>query len=195
MYNKIPLARGHRSMVYRIQKQGKPYVLKEERKDITAVNRIRNEIGWLKILNKKGIGPKLKEEGPNWFVCSYVNGERIIPWTDENSKIKIRNMLVEVLKQCRELDKLKVNKLEMNHPYKHILVDKKPVMIDFERMKKTLNPKNVTQFCQFLTSSNYYSILRKKGFTFEKEKMLELAKQYKSDYSLSKFNKILNYLK
>ncbi|MFH1455951.1 MAG: hypothetical protein ABIF40_03310 [archaeon] len=195
MFDKIPFARGHRSMVYLINKHGKTFILKEERKDIQAFNRIKNEINWLKILNKKGIGPKFIEEGANSFICEYINGDRIIPWTEKNSKVKIKNMLTNVLNQCRELDLLKVNKLEMNYPYKHIMVDKKPVMIDFERMKKTPTPKNVTQFCQFIISNKYYRILEQKKFSFEPEELINLARDYKKDYSKKKFDKIINYLK
>jgi len=56
-----------------------------------------------------------------------------------------------------------VNKFEMHHPTKHILIKagkpsrKTVVMIDFERCRWTEKPKNVTQFVQFLLRYEPYA--------------------------------------
>src|SRR3990167_2396810 len=59
----------------------------------------------------------------------------------------------EILNQCFKLDSLRINKLELNKPKKHILMERnKPKFIDFERCYYTNKPKNLTQICQYLTS-------------------------------------------
>ena len=46
------LAKGHRSVVYLIEFNGKKAVKKVEKINICAINRIQNEIFWLNKLNK-----------------------------------------------------------------------------------------------------------------------------------------------
>ena len=169
------LAKGKRSHVFR----DGDIVVKVEREDSKAVNRILNEAFWLKMLNKKGIGPKfLKLEG-NKVYMEFIEGEKILDYAKKASKKELNKVLVELLEQCRILDKMQVNKLEMNHPMKHVLVRKnKVVMIDFERCKRTENPKNVTQVCQFL--SRYFKIVG----------ILEKAKSYKEDFSENSYKEI-----
>jgi predicted Ser/Thr protein kinase len=169
------LAKGKRSMVYR---EGN-IVVKVEREDSQAVNRIQNEAFWLKELNKKGIGPKfLKLEGNKVFM-EYIDGEKILDYAEKATKKELKKVLFDMLEQCRTMDKMQVNKLEMNHPMKHVLVRKnKVIMIDFERCKRTENPKNVTQVCQFL--SRYFKI----------EGIIEKAKGYKEDFSENSYKEI-----
>lgn len=144
------LARGKRGIVYLEESKGKKVVVKMQRQDIT-VHTLENEARWLKILNKQGIGPKIIGFSNGKLAMEYVEGEPLQEWYKEASKVERKRVIKSILSQCRTMDILQVNKLEMHNPVKHIIVRKtKPVMIDFERCKKTPNPKNVTQFCQFL---------------------------------------------
>ena len=46
---------------------------------------------------------------------------------------------------------MKLAKVDVEfEPMNTFLIDKKPVLIDFERAYYTKKPKNLTQFCQFL---------------------------------------------
>mgnify|MGYP001615034787 CR=1 FL=1 len=169
--------KGKRGKVYKIFN----FALKIERKDIKTINRIKNEAGWLKILNKHGIGPKLYFSYGNWILMKFVNGERILDYFKKISYIRKKEIIKEILLQCYEMDKLKVNKFEMNHPDKHIVIDKKVVMIDFEKCKYSLKPKNVTQFLQFLN---------KLGIQISK-KVIEVSKKYKENQNDENFKRIL----
>jgi len=167
-------------------KRGNVYVffniaVKVERKDIGAINRIKNEAKWLKVLNKYNIGPKLYFSGSNFIVYKFVKGERILDYFKHVSREDKIKVVKEVLRQCRILDKLKVDKLEMHHPVKHVIIGKKVVMIDFERCKNSLRPKNVTQFVQFLD---------RLGFKVDKK----ILQEYKKDYSENDYRKILSLI-
>ena len=83
----------------------------------------------------------------------------------------------------------------MHYPIKHILIGKDVKMIDFERCKKSENPKNVTQFCQFLLSKNMQNMLRDKGIIINRERLIKLLKNYKTDYSDKSFNELLDIIK
>jgi putative serine/threonine protein kinase len=166
-------AKGKRSFIY---KQNN-IVIKTEHPDSKAVNRIENEAFWLKKLNKYKIGPKfIKLENKKLFM-EFINGTRIL---DHKCIKKERIILLkDLLHQCRILDTLKVDKFEMHHPVKHALVrGKKIVLIDFERCKTSLRPKNVTQVCQFI-SRNY-----------NLPEILDKAKKYKLTYSDKDYKEI-----
>jgi len=173
-------------------KRGKVYcflniAIKVERQDSKAINRINNEANWLKVLNKHHIGPKLYFSKNNLIITKYIKGPRILDFFKHASQKDKSNITKEILRQCRILDKLHIDKLEMHHPIKHIIIpkNKKPVMIDFERSKYSLKPKNITQFTQFLP---------KLGFNINKEKLKKVLKGYKKDYSEKNYKKILNLI-
>tara|TARA_Y100000310_G_scaffold345827_1_gene470693 strand:+ start:5061 stop:5747 length:687 start_codon:yes stop_codon:yes gene_type:complete len=168
-------AKGKRSIVY---KDGN-VIIKIEREDIQAVERIANEAKWLKRLNKEGIGPKFIKRVGNKVYMEFVDGEKIMDYSKKASKRELKKVLLDLLEQCRTMDKLKVSKFEMHHPLKHVIVSKnKPVLIDFERCKLTERPKNVTQVAQFY--ARYFGI----------EGILEKAKAYKETYSDAKFKDV-----
>ena len=98
-------------------------------------------------------------------------------------------MIKEVLEQCFVLDSLHVDKEEMHHPHKHILIDKEPVLIDFERAHYTEKPQNVTQFCQFLI--NQAELLNTKQIKIKKRQMIEVAKQYRKNSDIQPILKML----
>ncbi len=158
--------------------------------------RIKNEVKWLKLLNKYDIGPKLVSYGKSYFRYRFIKGEFIINFIENNKKKIIKKILLDVLKQCRMLDILKVNKKEMHNPFKHIIIKKnKAFMIDFERCYKTNKPKNVTQFCQFILSNKLNKILINKSIKINREKMLKVLIKYKHNQNEENFNEILDLIK
>ena len=176
------LAKGKRGVVYLDEIDGKKVVVKKARPESTAINRIENEANWLKKLNKIGIGPKLISQGEGYFIAEFIDGELFGKWIEKN---KDKKVLLNILKQCRKLDRLKVNKLEMHNPLKNIIIGKKVVLIDFERCKFTHEPKNVTQFVQFLV---------KKKVIERNDRLNEILKKYKESYSEREFTKLLGLL-
>lgn len=183
------LAKGKRGVIYTTNLSGKKIVIKTKNPSSLAKGRIKNEYNFLKILNKYNIGPKLIKFQKNSLFYNYVKGDFILAFIEKNNKKKIILVLNDVLKQCFFLDKLKINKLEMHHPIKHIIIDKKPVLIDFERCYFSDKPKNLTQFCQFLFSIS--SLLEKKKIKVNKKKMIKILKDYKENYSEREFKKLL----
>jgi len=173
-------AKGKRSIVYLIDNK---YILKEHKNRFRA----KNEAKFLKILNKKGIGPKLISIKNKEITMECIKGERIIPCLENKKKTK--RIIKNILNQCRTLDKLRINKYELKNPYKHILINKKPVQIDFERCKTTKNPKNTTQFCQFLTSKRIKQITK-----INKKHLIKLLKEYKKSQTDKNFKEIENYI-
>ncbi|MBU1245829.1 MAG: hypothetical protein KKH88_03955 [Nanoarchaeota archaeon] len=170
-------AKGKRAYIYTGKYKNQKVAIKTKNPKSLAKNRIQNEIKFLKILNKHKIGPKLLKHNKGYFIYKFIEGKQFID--SKKTKILIKN----ILKQCRTLDKLKINKLEFTRPIKHIFVkNNKVTIIDFERCYKTDNPKNVTQFCQFLISNN----LMKKD--------IKTIKAYKEKQTDKNFSKIITLL-
>lgn len=177
-------------------KRGKVYLEKEIATKFSQPFRIKNEVFWLKKLNQYAIGPKLISCSETSFSYKYVKGMEILKWIETSSKKDILKVLKSIIKQCEIMDSLNVNKKEMNHPYKHILISKnKPIMIDFERCKLTDNPKNVNQFFQFLLNSRLNHLLKEKGIIIDKKLVLDLLKSYKKTRDKETLKGLLNTLK
>jgi release factor glutamine methyltransferase len=180
------LAHGKRGNVFIGKYRNKKIAVKIKRKESLAVERMKNEVKWLKVLNKKKIGPKLLFYGEDYLVYGFVDGEFILDWIRKNRKKEIKRVLVSVLKQCFEMDRLMVNKEEMHRPIKHILINKKGnvILLDFERCYKTKKPHNVTQFGVFLMRNRLVN----------EEKMKGLLKDYKREMKKNNFDKVVELI-
>src|SRR3989338_1995933 len=197
------LAKGHRGMLFTGLKGKKKVVIKIKNPQSEALGRMQNEAEYLKILNKKGIGPALLfyDKKDDYFVYDYVDGE-FFPLFIEHCSRKNKNLIKRIIRQvfiqCFRMDRLHINKEEMHHPYKHILISaetKKPVLIDFERCHKSPEPVNVTQFSSYLISNSMTRRLAEKGIKVNMEKSIAAAKKYKKDVSQKNLNKIISLLK
>jgi predicted Ser/Thr protein kinase len=153
-YNPKLFNKGKRGLIYIIKKNKKKFAIKIKNPNSLAFNRIENEINFLKLLNKYKIGPKLKEYGIDYLCYEFIEGDLLKDYLLKSKKPK--KVLDEIMKQCEKLDELKINKEEMHHPVKNIIIRKnKPVLIDFERCHFTSRPKNVNQFKEFLRRLNH----------------------------------------
>lgn len=167
------LASGKRSHVF---KTGK-LAIKCANEQSTATGNFQNEANMLKILNKHKIGPKLVASGETFVVYEFAPGKFL-----KDTKLT-KKIALNVLEQCRTMDKLGINKQEMTRPLKHVIIGKKITLIDFERARKTQKPQNLTQFCEYLSRM------------LKKPELRELAKKYKQNYCEETYSLIQAYLK
>ncbi len=184
---------GKRGYLYRATYKKREVVIKIKHPESTAYGTILKEAAWLKKLNVHGIGPKLLFATQDYVVYEYAQGDLISDFLKKTeSKKRIQEVLLKILKQCSKLDALGVTKEEMHHPLKHIVVDTKRnvTFLDFERAHYGEDPKNVTQLCQFY--SGLIPLLAEKGIVFDRAKLSELAKAYKSQ---KRSNALQSYLK
>ncbi len=179
-------AHGKRGVVFSGLYKDKKVGIKTKRAESEAKGRIANETGFLKIVNRRGIGPKYLFTKKNILVYEFVEGIKIKDWLPKAKKTEIRRVFKNVLKQCFVLDQLKINKEEMHSPLKHVLLGKKVTLIDFERAHETKAPKNVTQFLQFIMVTGALFKKKKKA-----KELIQLAKFYKENPTRENFNKIL----
>ena len=192
----IPYKKGKRGLIFLEERKGKKVIVKKKNPK-AAVDTINNEAEFLKILNKHNIGPKLLKHDVSSITMEFIDGTLIGDYfeNEKNNKKEIIKMIIKILEQCRQMDKLGINKLEMTRPHKHIIVrDDAPILIDFERCRKTEKPKNVTQFLQFLTSTNISKKLEKNGIVIDKDNVIRLSKDYKSNMNRVNFERIISLI-
>jgi len=205
-------AKGKRGVVYTAflenKKSLKKVAIKEKKIESTAEGNIEREAEWLKILNNHNIGPKFIAFENNSLIYEFVEGEFIQDFLLHSSRKDTLQIFNDVMEQCRKMDKLGINKLEMTRPRKHVIITSEKskenlkqkqklvsVMIDFERCRRTDKPKNVTQFCQFITLAENSRILEQKNIFIDKNEMINTARNYKENPDSKNFLKIKSFLK
>ncbi|MFA5303390.1 MAG: hypothetical protein WC393_02535 [Candidatus Nanoarchaeia archaeon] len=172
------IAKGTRGEVYKISKA---LIVKIQRDDSAAIDSVKNEYDMLKKIEEYDFFPKalLYNDELKFLVREYVKGETI------NNSLN-KKLFLKTLMLSRALDLKGINQKELNNPYKHIFFYKnKVMMIDFERAKLTIKPKNVTQFTQYLC----------KMFKIDYKKIMPLMKKYKHSNSENDFKSIIKILK
>ncbi len=170
--------------------------IKVKRESTEAQNTIENETKWLRVLNKHNIGPKLQVYGKGFFSYVFVKGDFMLGWLQKENTTKEQTLSVlrDLFNQCFILDFLQVNKEEMHHPHKHVIITKEntPVLLDFERCAKTTNPKNVTQFIEYVCRLK--DELGKKKIIVPIEELRSLAAEYKDSYDRKIVAEIMSLL-
>jgi len=191
--NWIYFSKGKRSTVYLTNLNNKKIVIKVYKQSKELKNLALKEAKNLILLNKKNIGPRLIYYDNKKIVYYFIEGLNILDYFNSSKKSDIKKAIINSLNICFTLDKLNINKKEMTHPLKHILIKKNKVnFIDFERASITKNPKNTSQFYNFLTSNRVKDILDKKGIKLNKS--LELIKMYKLNQNKKNYQQLINNL-
>jgi putative serine/threonine protein kinase len=144
-------ARGKRGLVFRAKYKDRDVAVKVKNPKTKAQNVLMHEARILKKVNRYGIGPKIILKEKNFIIMEFADGEAIESFIKEKGKLEIKKVIEDVFQQCFTLDQIGINKEEMHRPYKHIIIGKKTVLVDFERARIKENTHNVTQFCNFVS--------------------------------------------
>lgn len=116
---------------------------------------------------------------PKMYYIDFLNRRLVMERIDGKSLAEAFNPSVvsRCLHACFILDSMRIEKQEMNHPEKHIIVGRDVYFLDFDRARFKKNPSNLTQFCVYL---------RKFGINVE----ASLLREYKSEQSYDCFLKL-----
>ncbi|KAE8885374.1 hypothetical protein PF005_g4000 [Phytophthora fragariae] len=197
-------ARGKRGVLYagELRSNNEPVVAKLAA-DATSAGSVTLEARWLRVVNRMGIGAKLVDAGSGWFLCERLEGKNVVEFLGEGDAVTTPAnalwVVREMLCQCFAMDLMGVNKEEMTHPHRHIIVHRstqqQPVrwrctFVDFEKCSSTKKPKNVTQLCQFLSSPRMVALLASKRVKVDVPKLRQCTKRYKQHISTQTFGDI-----
>ncbi|CAI5746314.1 unnamed protein product [Peronospora destructor] len=198
-------ARGKRGVLYagELRSNDKPVVAKLAA-DATFAGSVTLEARWIRAVNRMGIGAKLIDAGSGWFLCEQLEGKNVVEFLGQNHKVTTPAnalwVIREMLCQCFSMDLMGVNKEEMTHPHRHIIVHRsmqlpgnwRCTFIDFEKCSSSKKPKNVTQLCQFLSSPRMIALLASKHVKLDILKLRQSTKRYKQNLSTHTFSDIMH---
>lgn len=187
------LSKGKRSKVYTSTFKKIKVAIKVYKKSRDLKNLSKKEAKNLIFLNKHNIGPRLLYYDNKKIIYQFIEGQKILDYLKSSKKSDIKNTIKKIFDICFRLDRLNINKKEMSHPLKHILIDKDKVsFIDFERASYAKKPKNTSQFYDFLLSKTTKQILKKKNIKINKD--LKFIKEYKLAQNSQNYKKLLENL-
>lgn len=203
-------ARGKRGVLYagevRDGRRGPVVVKIATTADPTSVTL---EARWLRVMNRMGIGARLAGSGDAWLMCERLDGLDIVAFlsADTTTRANARWALQEMLCQCFAMDLAGINKEEMTHPHRHIIISARAAepaetetaavaawrctFIDFEKCNRSKKPKNITQLCQFLTSPRMTALLGAKGVVCDRDRLRQCTKPYKQRIGPATFAAIM----
>ncbi len=200
---KQSFSKGKRGTIYKSRFNSKYFIIKTRQPESSSPGTIQNEHVFTEKLNKIGIGPKAKyfDKDKDFLIREFVDGQKIEDWVIENKdkpnfKERLLKILKNILLQCKTMDDIKINKQELTNPHKDILITKQdvPVIIDFERCRFTLKPKNTTQFLQYISRPFMLNILKDLSIDIKQREIIALGEAYKNNPSKEAFSKILSLL-
>ncbi|KAL4118242.1 hypothetical protein KRP22_012727 [Phytophthora ramorum] len=194
-------ARGKRGVLYagELRSDAGPVVAKLAA-DATSAGSVTLEARWLRVVNRMGIGARLLDAGNGWFLCERLEGKNVVEFLGESDQATTPAnalwVVREMLCQCFAMDLMGVNKEEMTHPHRHIIVHRSTqqwrcTFVDFEKCSSTKKPKNVTQLCQFLSSPRMVALLTRKRVACDVLKLRQCTKRYKQNISTQTFGDIM----
>ncbi len=181
------LARGKRGILLYGKKKDKEICIKHKN-PLASVDTIKNEYEILNMIKDARIAPKSLELRKDYLIMEYIPGILIGDFINKEEREEVILVIWQLIDYMFLLDLLRLNKQEMNHPHKHILVKQiikgntskyKPYLVDFERARISNNPKNLSQFCSFITGSYFTKDIKSKDIAIKKDKIRRLIKEYK----------------
>jgi HemK-related putative methylase len=142
---------------------------------------ITKEYFFLNKLQSTSYVPKIYCNTKECIVMEKINGETIEEFLHQATKKEIITVFQNILDICYDLDQKGIQKFEMTNPYKHIFISEKlkVTFIDFERSIFSKQPKNTTQFLQYIRRN--IPLLQEKNIVIEKNSIEKIAKRYKEN--------------
>ncbi|EEY69693.1 uncharacterized protein PITG_19313 [Phytophthora infestans T30-4] len=176
-------ARGKRGVLYagEMRSTDNPVVAKLAA-DATSAGSVTLEARWLQVVNRMGIGARLVDAGKGWFLCERLEGKNVVEFlgdgdeatTSANAMWVVREMLC----QCFAMDLMGINKEEMTHPHRHIIVHRS-------------THQQVRLAVYFLSSPRMVALLASKHVKVDVLKLRQCTKRYKQSTSTKTFGDIM----
>jgi len=191
------LGKGHVGVVVIAQTRTGSVALKIRRVDADR-EEMEHEAEMLTKANKLRIGPRLLDKREDFLLMEFINGSLLPEWVTNlkgrGAKKKIRNVLLDILEQCYQLDQDGLDHGELSHAPKHIIVDmrNKPYIVDFEAASIMRRASNVTSICQYLfIKSRLAKTLEQQLCEIDREALVIALRNYKRQPVRKNFSEIL----
>lgn len=161
---------------------------------------VERETALQRLANKAGVGAKVLASSKNLLIMELIEGIDVVGWIKQlrgkGSTKLLRSRLSEVLRQCFVLDSIGLDHGELSNLRKHVLIDERVAILDFETASLNRRVSNVTSAAQYLFIGGPVAarVRRKLGLK-DVGKIIDALRKYKNDRSEETFREILSQLK
>lgn len=183
-------------LVVKCSASGQVLALKLRRTDANR-STLDEEYRLTTLANRVGVGPTLNGHSRNFILMKFLDSVELPDWLyglkGEGTRARAREMLHQLLNQCRTLDIMGLDHGELSDLRKHAVVaEDLPWIIDFESASTDRRPKNVTSAAQYLlVGGRVAPMVRRLVGLKGAKRILELLRAYKRDLSDYAYAKLL----
>tara|TARA_B100000029_G_scaffold324890_1_gene317353 strand:- start:80105 stop:80872 length:768 start_codon:yes stop_codon:yes gene_type:complete len=195
LYGNHILGKGTRGLVVKAYSNNHAYALKIRRLDSPRLNLI-NEVKIQSFVNSFGIGPKIITYSKNFILMELIQGKVLSELYDMDSLNMdfIVYTIRSLLYQCYLLDLHGIDHGELSDLRKHVIINHRVNIIDFDSASYNRKTSNLTSCIQYLFIGGPNSHLLSKLFDIDLDKILLLLKKYKSNKDYLTYVHILKLL-
>lgn len=178
-------------LVVRAKVGKKTCALKIRRVDANRES-MEGEVRLHKIANEAGVGPKLYDYAQNFMLMEFAEGPSIADWATSPTKADAQKVARSVLEQCRLLDKVGLDHGQLSRLDRHVIVGKRPTIIDFETASTERRVANVSAAGQSLfVAGRVAETMRATIGGADRESAISALRAYKRDQSRAGMNDLL----
>lgn len=179
---------------------GRDYALKIRRTDANRPS-LEEEFRLTTFANRLGVGAPVQGHTKDFLMMKLLEYAEFSDWLKqlkgEGTRRRVREMVHEILNQCRKLDIMGLDHGQLSNLRKHVVVaEGRPWIIDFESASRSRRPSNVTSAAQHLLVGGRISpVVRRLLGVRDTGPLLTLLKNYKSSLNDFDYARILEHLK
>jgi putative serine/threonine protein kinase len=135
-----------------------------------------------RIANDADVGPRLYDHSQNFMLMEFAEGASIADWAVNAAREQARTAARDVLEQCFLLDRAGLDHGQLSRLDRHVIVGKRPVIIDFETASTERRVVNVSSAGQslFVAGAVASAMGRAIGRT-DKDAAISALRAYKRD--------------
>ncbi len=196
-FNLPVLGKGCVGIVVAAQLASRRVALKIRRVDADR-KEMEHEAEMLSKANSLGVGPCLLGLSQDFLLMEFIKGLLLPSWIPtvkgRSSAKRIRRVLLEILWQCRKMDKAGLDHGELSRAPRHVIVNPRGgvYIVDFETASVSRRTSNVTSMSQYLfIGSQVARTLRRRLGKIDRERLVAALRYYKRLPSDGNFGKIL----
>ena len=195
LYGNSILGKGTRGLVVKAFLNNHAYALKIRRLDSPRHN-LLNEVKIQSFVNSFGIGPKIVNYSKNFIIMELIQGKLLSElYNMESLNMNVISYTIKsLLYQCYLLDLNGIDHGELSDLRKHVIINHRVNIIDFDSASCNRKTSNLTSCIQYLFIGGPNSQLLSKLFNVDLDKILLLLRKYKSNKNYLTYIHILKLL-
>lgn len=153
------------------------------------------EVRLHRIANDAGIGPRLHDHSRNFMLMEFAQGPSIAEWATGAGREEARQTARSVLEQCYSLDRAGLDHGQLSRLDRHVIVGRRPIVIDFETASTERRTANVSAAGQSLFVAGHVAEMMRKAIgQIDSEGAISALKAYKRDQTRNGMKALLDTL-